>query len=189
MYKTQILALKSYILAGRLLHIITLIEILVILIVVPFVLNFDQDTMLSFILKYYILCFFLSLPIFSQLDARSRYQNYKQIKDQIYFYGWDLRILKPILKSRCQRDAALTSSRELGFEKECQKYFKANGYRWYHLFPDFVFSKPHFLFTKYFWRTTFFTPRYNPKFNYTVENPKKTPIPQIVFKNDECFDC
>jgi hypothetical protein len=184
MLTTQWLNLKSYILAGRLLHSITFFEILLALLILPEILGLHVHSTIGFILKYYVIVFILSLPIFSQLDARSRYQNYKQIKDQIYIYGWDLRIFNPILKSRCQRDAAMVSAMELGYGKDCQKYFKANGYRWYHLIPDFVFKKPQFLFTKYFWRTTFFTPRYIPKFDYSIENMVHSPTLQIVLEND-----
>lgn len=115
--------------------------------------------------------YLFSFPIFGQLDARSRFQNYKQIKDQIFIYGYDERIFKPVLKSRCQRDAAWLSAKELGYAKQCKSYFKSMGYRWYHLFPDFVFSKPEFLFTNYFWKTTFFTPRYVPKIKYPQSKP------------------
>ena len=105
-------------------------------------------------------------PFSAQLDARSRYQNYKQIKDQIYNFGYNTRILKPVLKSRCQRDAAATAAHELGLRNECRKYFKNHGYRWYHLLPDFVFTHPFFFFSGYFWKTTFFAPTYKAKTDF-----------------------
>ncbi len=159
---------KSYIIAGKLLHLITLIEIAAITIILPILLDIQPNGNLIVAgLKIYLIVFLLSLPVFSQLDARSRFQNYKQIKDQIYLYGFDNRILKPVLKSRCQRDAAWLSAKELGYGKRCMTYFKLKGYRWFHLFPDFVFCKPQFIFTLYFWKTTFFSPYYKSKFIFT----------------------
>jgi len=116
-------------------------------------------------------CFFASLPLMSQLDVRSRFQNYKQIKNQIFIYGFDTRILKPVLKSRCQRYAAVISASELGLKQECDKHFVDHVYRWYHIIPDFIFSHPHFLLSKYFWITTFFVPKYKPRVVYSsVQN-------------------
>ncbi len=162
---------RSYFVAGKLLHLIALIEIIAIVLIVPFLLDWDTDgTLLLTGIKFYAIGFLFSLPIFSQLDARSRYQNYKQIKDQIFLYGYDERIFRPVLKSRCQRDAAWLSAKELGFGAECDSHFRAHGYRWYHILPDFVFRKPQFLLTGYFWRTTFFSPTYIPKVNYDSSN-------------------
>jgi len=160
--------LYSYLVAGKLLHLITVIELIAIFVIVPLISGFDTGgSLLLWGLKYYAIGFLISLPVFSQLDARSRFQNYKQIKDQIFLYGYDQRIFRPVLKSRCQRDAAWLSAQELGFGDKCRDFFANHGYRWYHIFPDFVFSKPQFLFTAYFWRTTFFSPRYTPKVDYS----------------------
>ncbi len=156
-----------YMRTGRFLHIITLMELILIFIMVPILFRIDtsQDLFLT-ILRYFAIAFLVSLPVSSQLDAWSRYQNYKQIKDQFFIYGFDIRILKPVLKSRCQRDAALISASELGLKKECANYFKKHGYRWYHIIMDFVFQYPLFFFSAYFWRTTFFTPYYKQKIDY-----------------------
>ena len=163
----QIEFLQSYLLAGKLLHIITILEVLIILFLVPSIAELNTGTnFMLIVLKNYFVVFFISLPFFSQLDARSRFQNYKQIKDQIFLYGYKERILSPVLKSRCQRDAAWLAAKELGFEKECKLYYARHGYRWYHLFPDFLFSKPQFLFSFYFWKTTFFCTSYTPKVDY-----------------------
>jgi hypothetical protein len=163
--------IRSYLFAGKLLHIITLLETMLIIILLPLIMPLETGgSYILWFLKYYFIFFLFSLPVFSQLDARSRYQNYKQIKDQIYFYGYDERIFKPTLKSRCQRDAAWLSAQELGYGAQCKQYFYSCGYRWYHVFPDFLFSKPQFLFTLYFWRTTFFSPRYISKVNYDLVN-------------------
>jgi len=173
--------IKSYILAGKLLHIISLIEILAIILIIPELYKLEPSSFLLKGLKYYAIIFLLSLPVFSQLDARSRYQNYKQIKDQIFIYGFDARILKPIIHSRCQRDAALLSASELGYKIECKNKFHAVGYKWFHLFPDFLFTKPQFLLTVYFLKTTFFTPTYRSRINFQIEQ-------QNQFKPNQNFE-
>lgn len=99
------------------------------------------------------------------MDAYSRYQNYKQINDQILEFGWQERILRPMLSSRCQRDAASVACQKLELGEECKNYFSSFGYKWYHIIPDFVFKNPSFFFSSYFWRTTFFTPYYKSKYN------------------------
>lgn len=158
---------REYFYAGKLLHVITLFEVLLILLLVPIIFRIDSSgNIFLAALKIYLILYLFSLPVFAQLDARSRYQNFKQIRDQIVLYGYSHRILKPVLKSRCQRDAAWYAAKEAGYGKQCQSYFYDNGYRWFHLFPDFIFQKPQFLFTMYFWRTTFFAPRYIPKVDY-----------------------
>lgn len=161
------LQLKSYLLSGRLLHFITFLELILIYFALPLVLKINTDnSILMLLLQFWLVGYLLSLPVLSQLDARSRYQNYKQIKDQLYIYGCNTLIFQPVLKSRCQRDAALISAKELGLYKFCDDIFKKNGYRWYHLLPDFVFKKPQFLITKYFWASTFFAPTYKAKIDY-----------------------
>jgi hypothetical protein len=104
---------------------------------------------------------FISLPVFAQLDARSRFQNYKLIKDQLYLYGFNPRIMKLFIRSRCQRDAAITAAQESGMGKQCKNFFRNNGYRWYHLLPDAVVSKPGTLLTKNFWMITLFVKTYH----------------------------
>ncbi len=172
---------------GRFLHIITLMELILIFILVPILFRIDtsQDLFLT-ILRFFAIAFLVSLPVSSQLDAWSRYQNYKQIKDQFFIYGFDIRILKPVLKSRCQRDAALISASELGLKKECACYFWKHGYRWYHIIPDFVFSTPQFLLSKYFWMTTFFVSKYEPKVDYTsFQAPYLKTKSSIILPNAE----
>ena len=164
--------IRSYFTAGKLLHIITLIEIIAIVFLVPLISKIESGNNIAIAgLKLFAIIYIISLPLFAQLDARSRFQNYKQIKDQIYIYGFDKRIFKPVLKSRCQRDAAWLSAKELGHGEKCRIYFFSEGYRWFHLFPDFLFSKPQFLFTHYFWKTTFFSSKYVSKIDYATLKP------------------
>ena len=73
----------------------------------------------SIILKMILLLSFKSIPFFPQLDAWSRYQNYKMLRDEFYYYGFQPRLIKPFIKSRCQRDAVLAAAEALGFGKLC----------------------------------------------------------------------
>ena len=144
---------------GYLLHIMIACEISVLLIIYTYYLKFPIPGTSSFNITEIIVALYLtSFPLFALLDARSRYQNYKKIRDQFYRYGFRERILTPVLKSRCQRDAALVAASDLGYERQCMQYFHSMGYRWYHLFPDFMTRSPKFLFYPEFWTTTFFVP-------------------------------
>lgn len=177
--------IRTYILAGRLLHIITLIEITALLFILPFFINLETESSLLLVIRLWAILFFSSMPLFSQLDARSRFQNYKQIKDQIFIYGFDKRILNPVLKSRCQRDAALLSATELGYGEKCQRYYKIHGYRWFHILPDFLFSHPQFLFSKYFWLTTFFASTFKSKIDYSSLKSKNIPFTELITLSHE----
>ncbi len=156
----------SYLKAGYLLHLITLSELLFFSLLYY---SFDAVSWLKndfFIVKLIALSPAVCMPLFAQLDARSRYQNYKLVKDHLYIYGFQARILKPFIKSRCQRDAAKAAAGELGLSCQCKEYFKNNGYKWYHLFPDVIFKKPSILLTRNFWITTLFAKTYHPKIDF-----------------------
>jgi len=159
--------LISYVKAGYLLHLITLIEILVFG-CLYYCLNMPVwfDTGDDLIWKSMAIGCFVVMPLFAQLDARSRYQNYKLVKDHLYLYGFQTKILKPFMKSRCQRDAAKAAAEELGLCAECNKYFQSYGYKWYHLLPDILLKEPSILFTKNFWVTTLFTKTYHQKIDF-----------------------
>ncbi|MFO7840363.1 MAG: hypothetical protein R6X08_12800 [Desulfosalsimonadaceae bacterium] len=105
--------------------------------------------------------FLTSLPVFSQLDARCRYQDYKRVKDLLFRFGFDARIIKTLLKSRCQRDAAMLAALESGHGESCRAFYRRQGYRWYHILPDFLFSSPRFPMSRHFWQSTFFLKNYH----------------------------
>src|SRR5215467_4364764 len=131
----------SYLKAGFLLHLMTLTELLI------FFFLLSSPGFRSWIAGNYSFLKLLAispascLPLMAQFDARSRYQNYKLIKDNLYIYGFQKRLLKPFIKSRCQRDAIKAAAGELGILHLCTEYFRDSGYRWYHLLPDVVFDK------------------------------------------------
>jgi hypothetical protein len=162
----------TYIKTGYLLHLITAGELFMLYIMLH---TFHLGAWMMqthAIGRFFMLLPFLWSPVFPQLDARSRYQDYKMMKDYFYLYGFDVRLVKCVARSRCQRDAVIIAAREMGVESECTAYFKACGYRWYHLFPDIIFENPLVLLSKTFWITTFFTKTYSLKFNYGTIHPK-----------------
>jgi len=152
--------LPAYIRAGLLLHAMTIMELIVLAVFAPGLLWFQAESATGAVLNTMILAFLVSLPILSQLDARSRFQSYKRVKDSLHKHGFDPRILKPFIKSRCQRDAVLAAADELGYKTKCRSYFRSQGYRWYHILPDFVISHPGFLASWQFWQSTFFAKTY-----------------------------
>jgi len=159
--------IKRYWKVGKLLHIVAFLAFFFSLcsFIVLQGLNFNSN-IFSFLIWLFIFICFFNMSILAELDAYSRFQNYKQIKDQIYINGYQHRLVKPLSKSSCQRSAAILAGNELGFGNEVREYFFRCGYKWYHVIPDFVFSNPFLFFTPLFWRTTFFAPNYQPKINY-----------------------
>lgn len=159
--------IKRYYIVGRFLHLVALLAfaITIFSLIQLTSLTINQDRS-NYLLWLSSLIVFGCMTILAELDGFSRFQNYKQLKDQLYFNGYRERLLKPMLRSSCQRDAAVISCEELGLGTEVREYFKELGYRWYHIIPDFVFQYPLFFFSTFFWRTTFFTPYYKSKVDY-----------------------
>lgn len=169
----------TYFKTGYLLHIITLVE-LVLLYVLLDVLHagqwmLERDTALRFLLLLPLLW----SPLFPQLDARSRYQDYKMAVDCFNQYGFDERLVRHFVKSRCQRDAVLVAAARLGFANECRNCFAGYGYRWYHILPDVVFEKPVVLLSWAFYRQTFFAKTYRCKTVYNSFSNQQAGIPAL----------
>lgn len=108
--------------------------------------------------------YFFTLILFSQFDARSRYQNYKLAKDRLFKYGFDSRLLKPFMYSRCQRDAIASAAKDLKFKREWNQLISEMGFRWYHLLPVIVIQNPLVLFSKEYWSKTLFVSTYHSKY-------------------------
>lgn len=91
------------------------------------------------------------VSLFAVADGISRHREYKRIKAMFHKFGYKERILEPLARSRCQRDAALFAAEETGYGCRAREYFSNLGYRWYHILPDtvarnpFVFLRPSFL--------------------------------------------
>lgn len=156
----------SYLKVAYLLHLMTLLELA--LMIILFKLFQIEEWLMTgnLFLKILVLIPFAVAPFFPQFDAYSRFQNYKLIKDHLFIRGFQPRILKPFIQSRCQRDAAMVAAEELGMANKCSCHFYAHGYRWYHLLPDFLFTEPRILSSKAFWQNTFFAKKYTARFDY-----------------------
>lgn len=108
--------------------------------------------------------FFFTISITSQLDAYSRYQDYKRVKDLLYIHGFRERIMKPYSRSRCQRNAISEAALQLGMLPMLNEYFYQAGYRWFHIIPTILIEKPLIFFTRHYWYSTFLVPRYESKY-------------------------
>lgn len=104
-----------------------------------------------------------TVPFFAEFDANGRYQNYKQIKDRLHNMGYDPRLIKPFMHSKCQRDAVIVAASDLNHKQKVKDLFYKNGYRWYHIFPDAFIKNPLILFKKDFWSKILFTKTYHLK--------------------------
>ena len=145
-------------------YILQLFFTLTIFLFVVFVNRFYLSGKILFSINTLFIMFFFSLGITTQLDAYSRYQNYKMIKDMMYKNGFRSLIIKPFSRSRCQRDAVKEAANQLELQSRVKQYFFESGYRWYHIIPSVLLQNPFLIFTKGYWITTFFVPRYISKY-------------------------
>ena len=138
-----IFRLYQYFRVGYLLHIIGIASLLIAVLCAIYTSgHISPQTPFLFVFWWWLCTFFLFNAAFSQLDARSRYQNYKQLRDQLYEHGYAPRLVKPMAKSKCQRQAALAAASDLGLKAHTATFFKSLGYRWYHVLPDFLVHTP-----------------------------------------------
>jgi hypothetical protein len=126
----------------------------------------DQAERFSFLFHLFCVVYFFSLVVTTQLDAYSRYQNYKMAKDLLYQYGFKKPLVRVFSKSKCQREAVAEAGNCLGLKKEVNDYFYSMGFRWYHILPHFIVKKPQIFFTKEYWLSTFFVSNYKSKYFY-----------------------
>lgn len=174
-------SVMRYINVGRLLHFISLMDMIISAVAIYHIMTLYGTGEAELILIWgIVLILFGGMSVYAQLDGYSRFQDYKRVKDQLYFYGYKERIMRPMLKSRCQRDAAHLACDELGIGHRAKTCFIENGYRWYHIIPDFVFEDPAFFFKAYFWRGTFFTPYYKARVDFSQIDPAEL---RLAIKN------
>ncbi len=88
----------------------------------------------------------LVVAFFAVADAVSRHREYRRIKAMLLKFGYSERILEPLARSRCQRDAAIFAAAETGHGETARKYFSRLGYQWYHILPDLVVRNPFAFF-------------------------------------------
>jgi hypothetical protein len=124
----------------------------------------NEDRILLFLLFGYFSLYGFTLPFFAELDARSRYQNYKLAKDKLYEYGFQDRVMKPFMYSRCQRDAVQVAANNLHFNDECKEFYKRYDFKWYHIIPRIIIQEPKRLFTKSYWKHTLLVASYKSKY-------------------------
>jgi hypothetical protein len=120
----------------------------------------------AFLCYLFFSLYFFSLIITTQLDAYSRYQNYKMAKDLLHQYGFKKALIRVFSKSKCQREAITEAGKSLGLKKEVNDYFYSMGFRWYHILPIVIAMNPRTLFTKEYWLSTFFVSNYKSKYFY-----------------------
>ena len=159
--------IMSYLVAGKLLYISAGLFMLESYIYW----NFLQAALIKDVLIWSILWACLFLFSFAHIflviaDGWSRFQDYKRAKDQLFMYGYQLKIINQFANSQCQRFAFTTAAKELGLGKEAKEHFYTLGYRWFHLIPDFMVKDPFFFYKRFFWKRTFLEKYYKPKFNY-----------------------
>ena len=106
-------------------------------------------------------CGSVGMVALALLDARSRLQDYRRAKDMFFENGFKSRIAKIYIHSRCQRDAARVAAKDLGLLEQLDDFYQTQGYRWYHILPDFVLNKPWIVFSRRYWRKTLFGPPYS----------------------------
>ncbi len=90
-----------------------------------------------------------------QMDALSRFREFQRIRGIFTRHGYAPRVLTVVRSSRCQRDAAIMAASEAGFRDKVCSFYRAMGYRWYHILPDRVVADPMYLLHPNFLRTTF----------------------------------
>ena len=150
-----------FIKVGRSLHIIALIGAGLFFLGLQ---KFDLIPISSFEFSNYfwlfIVFFGFILPIIAELDTLGRYQDYKLIKDIFYKNGYDNRLIKLFMNSKCQRDSVLVAADDLELRKKTEDFFYKSGYRWYHLLPDRFVENPLVIFRKGFWFKILFTKKY-----------------------------
>ena len=149
---------------GAFLHAMALISVLIMVVSARISMEYFIDGVyFKSILWAALATWAFTVPFFSELDALGRYQNYKQIKDSLHEMGYDQRLVKPFIHSKCQRDAVLIAADDLGCHKEVKRFFKDQGYRWYHILPDAFVRNPFVLFHPVFWNRILFTKKYQLK--------------------------
>lgn len=124
----------------------------------------EEDRIVLFLLFGYFSLYGFTLPFFAELDARSRYQNYKLAKDKLFEYGFQARLLKPFMYSRCQRNAVQVAANNLDYRKECKALFRQFDFRWYHLLPRIILKNPARLLSRSYWKLTLFTATHKSKY-------------------------
>jgi hypothetical protein len=154
-----------FIKVGILLHVISIAGLLVFLKFGKIALvSLNQGFVQALFFNGSISIYGFVIIIFTQLDAISRFQNYKLAKDLFFEKGFQKRIANLFISSKCQREAIMVAANDLGISEELEFYFKEMGYCWFHVIPAIVLLNPGTLFTQRFWENTLFVKSYDSKY-------------------------
>jgi len=146
---------------GAFLHIMALIAVFVCITTLRLSLYYFEDgRIFGAWLFLFLAVWSFTIPFFAEFDAMGRYQNYKQVKDTLFKLGFDKRLLRPFMHSKCQRDAVVIAANDLGYGLKVKKFFNKSGYRWYHILPDACMANPLVLLSGVFWKRILFPKRY-----------------------------
>lgn len=124
----------------------------------------EQNRSFLFFMYGYISVYGVVLIVLTQMDAFSRFQNYKLAKDLFFENGFQKRIANLFISSRCQREAVKIAALDLGMADELNAYLDSLGFRWFHVIPKVVIARPDILLTRTFWEKTFFVKPYTSKY-------------------------
>ena len=153
-----------YLKVGAFLHVMSILSVMILIVSARIAVEYYlEELFITSFLWGALALWALTIPFFSQFDAYGRYQNYKQIKDALFEMGYDERLIRPFMHSKCQRDAVLIAGDDLGTGSEVRTYFRNRGYRWYHVLPDAFVKNPLVLFHSLFWKRILFTKRHELK--------------------------
>lgn len=114
----------------------------------------DGDVPQAVALGWWGICWVV-VALFALADAVSRHRECLRIKGMFLKYGFNERILEPLARSRCQRDAAIFAAEEVGLGDRARTYFAQLGYKWFHILPDSVMRNPFSFLSPRFLRTSF----------------------------------
>ena len=155
---------KRYLKVGAFLHLMALAGFMIFVIGLQNSIFYFDHQMDNYAYKWlFISMYGFTIPFFSEYDALGRYQNYKQIKDTLFNRGYDPRLIKPFMFSKCQRDAVIVAATDLNYKQEVKDFYYNMGYRWYHILPDAFVKNPLVLFKRLFWTRILFTKNYQLK--------------------------
>jgi len=154
-----------YIKVAKLLHMISIFALVLFLGFGKMaIMAFEKSEVGCFIIFGCLSIYGIVLIAFAQLDALSRFQNYKMAKDLFFENGFKKRIVNFFVNSRCQREAIKIAAIDLKMDKELMSYYATLGYRWFHIIPDVVLYRPGILFTRLYWKKTLFVKPYRSKY-------------------------
>lgn len=93
------------------------------------------------------------IAILSLLDFRGRLKEFHYHLEALIGGHIPLAVLMRICKySHCQRQSLVLAGDVLGVGDQIRYKYYSMGYRWWHIAPDWLFTKPQIVFTLKFWK-------------------------------------